>query len=225
MEAHASMHAADLRERAFDRGDRCGFRQARDADRDDRAEQWSRARDVPHRIHAGARSVRSYTCNRRCTPSVTWRDDSVAPEMFLMSRLSSTPSLAVLPTNCLRHAARRISEPWRLAIVENLDRLHRARRIERDRVGDQLALADHLIDEEPAERAARALHLPYLRRPAGRAERGCHARIERWQRAEFARIGERRTLRLGDAHVLRRIRRVERRHRQKACRKHPACSR
>src|SRR5262249_43621321 len=59
----------------------------------------------------------------------------------------------------------------RLAVVEDLDGEDRAGVVERDRVRDQFALANDLIDQQPADRLRAGERLPRLRRPAGRRAR------------------------------------------------------
>src|SRR5438876_711860 len=46
----------------------------------------------------------------------------------------------------------------RLAIDEDLERLHRAAVVERKRIGDELGASDDLVDDEPSQRARRAAH-------------------------------------------------------------------
>src|SRR5262249_31119366 len=54
-------------------------------------------------------SATSYKASRRRTPSVTCRQDRVAPPMFLISTSTLSGSPSRLPTNWRRHAALRIS--------------------------------------------------------------------------------------------------------------------
>src|SRR5437899_9366260 len=52
----------------------------------------------------------------------------------------------------------------RFPVGEHVDRFDRARRIERQAVGDQFHLADDFVDDEPAERAVAGTYAPDLRR-------------------------------------------------------------
>ena len=101
-------------------------------------------------------STRSYIVITRLTPSVTCLLDSVAPEMLSMSRPSFNGDAPSLPTNCL--TPRRVLHLGAvgLEVFEDLDLLDLARRIDPDRVGDELVLAHDLVDDEPAA----AGHLP-----------------------------------------------------------------
>src|SRR5512135_3376279 len=111
VQTHQPVDAGDLGECLFAGARRACRVQAFDAQLDQRAEPRLHVPECRAVHPAAPRNATSYTFNSRCTPSVTCRHDSVAPEMFLMSLFSSTGSPAVLPTNCLRQPARRISPP------------------------------------------------------------------------------------------------------------------
>ena len=164
VEAHQPMHDSNFGERCLDGGQCARFRRRR-------RRVFRRA--CPAAVERGglassisASSIRSqrfsYSASRRRTPSVTWRHDSVAPEMLWMSESSRTGSRAVLPTNCLRQAGRRISLPCVSRYSSTSTPTHRAVHIERERVGDRLGLADDLIDDEPTVRRTVLARLPDL---------------------------------------------------------------
>ena len=89
-----------------------------DADFDERAQHRPRAahaaspRGVAHHDSCPDLRARSTTATMRRMPSVTCVQLSVAPLMLSMSSPMRSGDALVLPTNCLRHAGRRISCPW-----------------------------------------------------------------------------------------------------------------
>src|ERR1700751_4725713 len=111
VETHQPVDRGNLGKRVF-AGGRCAQRiQPLDAQLDQRAERWPHAPDYLATHPAAPLDAALYTFSKRCTPSVTWRHESVAPEIFLMSLFNSSGSAPVFPTNCLRQPARRISPP------------------------------------------------------------------------------------------------------------------
>ena len=94
-----------------------------------------------------------------------------------------------------------------LAIFEDLDLAHLAVAGQRDRVGDQVVLADHRVDEEVAVVGLPGAQRARVDLDAGVALNGRHVRgAQRPAAWRSARSREHQLLRLLDAHVHQRVR-------------------
>src|SRR5262249_20163596 len=103
VKTHQPMHPFDGREAGIDRARERRLGETARIDLDEGAKQRPRA---PHRLPF---MFASYHSSARLTPSVTCREDSVAPLILVMSPLSCSGELALLPTNWARHVASRTS--------------------------------------------------------------------------------------------------------------------
>src|SRR5262249_22763606 len=103
MRAHQPMHQLDGTQGLADGVLKAGVVQPGGRNLDVSAEQGA------HAPHGRPFRARSYMTRIRLTPAVRCLDDSVAPEMFLMSALSFSREATDLPANCWRHAGSRTS--------------------------------------------------------------------------------------------------------------------